>query len=415
MTKYNNEAVKKKLLVVTTTFPRWENDTDPPFVFELTKRLTDTFDVFIHTPIYTGSRKHENIAGMEIRRFSYFWSKYEKFAGGTAILPFLKANKKYYLVLPFFLMAQFISLFLLVKKIKPDVIHAHWVIPTGLFAVLCRGNCPVVITGHGADIFGLNGKFFSWLKKTTLQRCQRITVVSNALRDKIKPLLTSRCKVTVLPMGVDEQLFSKSKLSVELKSQLNKKGPILLYVGRLTEKKGVRFLLEAFSILIKQQNQIILVIIGDGEERQSLLDLACALEIEHKVIFVGALANNELPTYYASSDIFIGPSTVSTGGDTEGFGLTFIEASFSGCFLIGSRVGGIPDIIEDGVNGLLTEPGNSNDLKNKILWAIRNGQVIVSMKDSGRKDHIKKYSWAVISDRYTEIYDKIYENNRKIG
>ncbi len=412
--RVKNSVGKKKLLIVTTTFPRWENDTDPPFVFELSKRLVDSFEVVVHTPHYYGSCRKETISGVGVYRFRYFFSRFEKLAGGTAILPFLKRNKFYLIVLPFFLLAQLCSLYFLIKRVKPDVIHAHWLIPTGLFAVLCREKCPVVVTGHGADIFGLSSGMFSWFKKVTLLKSQGITVVSKSLAEQVRPLLPESRSVEVLPMGVDDGLFSTSKRSENLKQSINPNGFILLYVGRLTEKKGVGFLLDAFEKVVRRQDDLVLVVVGDGEEKQALLDLAENLDIADKVVFTGALPNEKLPPYYAVADIFIGPSIVAVGGDTEGFGLTFMEASFSGCLLIGSRVGGISDIIEDGVTGLLVEPGDSTELAFKIRWSLENWDTVLRLKEIAYLVHMEKFSWNVIMSKYTKVFTGVMEASQRM-
>jgi hypothetical protein len=179
--------MKPKLLVLTSTFPRWRIDTDPPFVYELSRRLTDTFDVTIHTPHYPGARTREMMAGMHIYRFRYFWGPFEKLAGSTGILPTLHHNKLYYGLVPFLLLAQLFSLLLLVRKIRPDIIHAHWIIPQGFVAVLVQAfsGVPVVITAHGADVFGLQGSLLEAIKRFTLRRVRGVTVVSRALAEAV--------------------------------------------------------------------------------------------------------------------------------------------------------------------------------------------------------------------------------------
>jgi len=149
---------KPKLLVLTSTFPRWRDDTDPPFVYELSRRLADDFSVTILTPHYPGSLTHETLEGMEVQRFRYFFTKYEKLAGQTGILPTLRKHKLYLLVIPFFLLAQLTALIRLTYRLKPDIIHAHWLISQGFLASLCNffSRTPFIVTAHGTDVFGLN-------------------------------------------------------------------------------------------------------------------------------------------------------------------------------------------------------------------------------------------------------------------
>ena len=88
---------KKNLLIVTSTFPRWKNDTDPPFVFELAKRLTDAFNITVLAPNYPGALADETVEEIKIHRFRYFLKKFEILAGSEGILPTLKKNRLFYL------------------------------------------------------------------------------------------------------------------------------------------------------------------------------------------------------------------------------------------------------------------------------------------------------------------------------
>jgi glycosyltransferase involved in cell wall biosynthesis len=230
--------MKPKLLVTTSTFPRWADDTDPPFVFELAKRLAGDFDIIIHAPHYPQARTSEVIEGIAVHRFRYCPGAFEKLAGSQGILPTLKRNKTYYLLVPFFLAAQFFSLVFLVRRIRPTLIHAHWIIPQGLAAVIMNRlfGIPVVVTAHGGDVFGLQHPFFLKIKQFVLSRATMVTAVSSALRTIIlrdNPGID----VAVIPMGVDAQVFMPGKTEVDIRKHNDIGGKLILYVGRLSEKK----------------------------------------------------------------------------------------------------------------------------------------------------------------------------------
>jgi glycosyltransferase involved in cell wall biosynthesis len=408
----NNGEQPRTLLVVTTTFPRWQNDAAPPFVYELSRRLTDRFDVTVHTPHYPSAKTREQLENISVNRFRYFFGKYEKLAGQTAIIPTLRQNKAYFLLIPFFLIAQFTSLFLLIRKVKPDVIHAHWLIPTGFLAVLCSRltlKSPVLITCHGADVFGLRGRFFATIKRWTLKNVHGVSAVSSALKCELVNLGGSTRKIEVLPMGVCPETFNPAKYSADLAERLKIKGTFLLFVGRLTEKKGVRYLLEAIKILDKRQLPLTLVIVGHGEQALWLHDYSRRLGIEQMVRFAGAIPNEALPPYYATADIFIGPSIQTSGGDREGFGLTFVEAAFSGCILVGSDIGGTADIFECCRPSFLAEPENAQDLAVKIGSAI---EIAGKNRDEAslcRDALIARFEWNEISSRYKSLLNNLYQ------
>jgi len=398
--------MKPRLLVLTSTFPRWQQDTDPPFVFELSRRLINSFEVMVHTPHFPEAKTREIMAGMDIHRFRYFFSSLEKLAGSTGILPTLRKNKLYYGVVPFFLAAQFCSLFILTKKYRPDIIHAHWLIPQGFQAVIVGmlTKTPVMVTAHGADMFGLQGKLFNGIKRFVLNRAHIITVVSEPIAAAISSLIGVTDKVSKIPMGVDSTLFRSGK---RRKKRLVPAKNCLLYVGRLTEKKGICYLIDALSLVLKKYPTMGLLVIGSGELEGSLKIQVAENNLENAVRFLGSVPNNELPGYYADSEIFIGPSVVAQGGDREGFGLTFVEASMSGCLVIGTNTGGIGDIIEDGKTGYLVPQKKSAALARKIIYALEHWDEVNTIRESGKKRCIEKFDWKNISARYSRLLQHI--------
>ena len=396
---------KKNLLIVTSTFPRWKNDTDPPFVFELAKRLTDAFNITVLAPNYPGALAEEAIEGLRVYRFRYFLKKFEILAGSEGILPTLKKNRLFYLLVPFFILAEFIALLKLIRKTKPAIIHAHWILPQGFVSALAHKitGVPFVVTTHGGDIYGLQGKFASALKGYAVRNATTVTVVSQDIQNTIKQNFGNDIHTKVIPMGVDSALFHPDKKDPRIREQFDIKGPFLLYVGRLSEKKGVAYLLEAIPEIINQHPDAKLLVVGTGEEKQKLLKLSQNLSISNNVIFTGAIPNNELPAYFATADIFIGPSIKAEGGDTEGFGLTFVEATMSGCIVVGTDVGGIPDIIQEGETGFLVQEKNPKALANALCNTLKQLDALSYITTAARQKMISQFDWQVIAEKYREI------------
>lgn len=402
--------MKAKLLVVTSTFPRWHNDTDPPFVFELCKRMVAEYDITVHTPSHHGALTKEVMQGIKVHRFRYFYSPFERLAGGQGIVPKLRRNKLYFLLLPFFLLAQCCSLMLLVCRNKPDVIHAHWLIPQGLFSVFVKKifGIPVVVTAHGTDVFSMRSPVFILFKKIIVKYADRIITVSRSIAKKL--MIDTNCKrpPEVISMGVDSNVFTSEKNSIVLRKQYGINGRLLVYVGRLTEVKGVNYLIEAMAKITVLIPDCRLLIIGRGELENELKIEVESLGLQKVVFFVGGLPNDQLPPYYATADIFVGPSIQAKSGDTEGFGLTFVEAAMSGCLLIGTRVGGIEDIIDDGRNGFLVPPADAEALAEKILQACNVFDTLKTIRERGKKDAIDKFDWRVVSSRYLELLSQFH-------
>ncbi|MCA9487221.1 MAG: glycosyltransferase, partial [Nanoarchaeota archaeon] len=367
------DKMKKKILVLTSTFPRWKEDAaTPPFVLELSKRLTDKFEVHLLAPLSKGSQKEEIVEEIHVHRFKYWFNLENNLADG-AILPNLKKNKFLFSQIPFFFLAQIFAAKRILKKENIKTIHAHWIIPQGFVAVVCKiffvKDCKIIITTHGADIFGL--KKMNWLKKWTLSKASKVTVVSNAIKTEAQKIGYGN-EIDVIPMGVDLTAFSPKKRDLNLREKYGaKKGTLLLFAGRLAEKKGVSYLLDAMPKVLAKYKKAKLLIIGSGPLEKELKAQVRKLKIEENIIFTGSIQNAELPRYYASADIFVGPSIVASDGDAEGFGLVFVEAMGSGSLVITTDLPAMQDIVQNKKTGYIVPQKDSISLANTILESLK--------------------------------------------
>ena len=189
-----DKKTKKNILVMTTSFPRWPGDFDGLFVYDLSKRLVDSFNVFVLAPHYLGAKVKENWDGLKICRFKYFWPiKSQRLCGGApSMLSNLKKYKLSYLQLPFFMIFYFLNLKRIVEKENIKIIHAHWIIPQGFIAVLYKKlfrkkDLKIICTSHGIDSSALPK--FNFLKRWVINNSNNLTTVSNDIRRKIIKLM----------------------------------------------------------------------------------------------------------------------------------------------------------------------------------------------------------------------------------
>jgi len=404
--------MKRKVLVMASTFPRWKDDTIPPFVYELSKRLTDEFDISVLTPAYPNATDFEVMENMKVHRFHYFFKKYEKLAGSGGILPTIKKNKWFYFQVPFFLLGEFIALRKLIKETNPDIIHAHWILPQGMIAYLnykiSRKKTEYVVTTWGADMFvfkksNISSKFLRWIYGKILNNSLKSTTVNSAFEDEMKSICESKDKVIYIPNGVDTELFNPDKKDTGIKKKFSIDGQFILFVGRLTEKKGVHFLLEAMPEVVKKFPKVKLVIIGTGELESSLGEEIKRLNLKNNVILTGAIQNKLLPSFYATSDIFVAPSITTSQGDREGFPTVFGEAMASSTPIITTNIDGIKEIIEIGKNGYVVDQKSSKELSERIIYLIQHKDKLNAIKKSSRNIAIHKYDWKVVGKQYEEV------------
>jgi len=394
----------KKILVITSTFPRWQGDLEPPFVYELSKRLSKNYTVHLLAPHAQGAALCEHFNNINVTRFRYFFTKYQTLAYNGGILSRLKQNRWRYLLVPFFIIAEWFAIIRLLRRENFDLIHAHWLVPQGFVALLAtvffKKSPPILCTSHGGDLFGLQGKLFKKLKQWVLKRSSAITVVSQAMRETALSLGADANKIEVISMGVD------------LKNQFiptlaGRDGNNLLFVGRLVEKKGLDSLLAALPLIINQYPNVILTIAGSGPDELKLKKQVVDLNINNSVKFLGAVENEQLPALYQSSEIVVFPSIIAADGDREGFGLVLVEALGCESAVVASDLPAMQDILTDNKNAFIFEQKNSQQLAEKVNYLLSNPQLRASLGKQGRQDMLERYDWEMITERYSTLMQHV--------
>ncbi len=386
---------KKKLLVTASTFPRWEGDTEPRFVLDLSKQLKKYFDVTVLAPAAPGAKKKEILEGVKVLRYHYFpIHKWETLCYPGAIVPRIKEKKIRVLLVPFL----FAGLFFKLLRIKShfDFVHAHWIIPQGI--VQSFVGMPYIVTGHGGDVTSLNKGMIKKLKLRCLMKADKITVVSNALKKEVEALCY-RNDIQIISMGCDTARFDK-KYRVENYFHQGEK-QVVLFVGRLAEKKGVTYLIEAMKNIDAK-----LVIVGDGPLKNDLMQQAATQK--DKICFMGSRTHEELIKIYASADVFVAPSITAANGDKEGLGLVLLEAMASGLPVIGSNSGGIPEIVHDGENGFLTREKDSMAIAQKINDLLTNREDYERMSENAVLT-AKGYDYKVLGKKYSQLIKEAFD------
>lgn len=388
-----------KILVLTSTFPRWQGDKEPRFVFDLCQRLSQEFSIHVLAPHAPHIARREVMGNLVITRFRYFIPRWQSLAYGGGILNRLKENPLRISLIPFFFIAQILAIRKILKSHNILAIHAHWLIPQGASAVLAKvGNTviPLLCTSHGGDLYGLQHPVFRLIKRWIIRKCGMVTVVSQAMKEElfdIEPLVKSR----VIPMGTDlTSLFCP-------RPNMARKSATLLFVGRLVEKKGVRYLIDAFSLVLHRHPDAVLLIVGSGPEETALRHHSKDIDILNNTHFLGAINHRKLPDLYRQATMTIVPSIITSSGDQEGLGLVIVEALGCQCPVIASDLPAIHDVIEDGKTGLLVPPGNSEQLADAINNLLENPQQRTALARTGRTNLKERFDWENITERYSRL------------
>jgi len=289
-----------------------------------------------------------------------------------------------------------------------DIVHVHVSVPMGDIAGFFyakKKKKPLVVTLH-LDVgsyknimiklayyiyCGLINKFLT-----------QADIIVSPTRSYVNDtnLKRHKDKIIIIPNGIDIKKFdikySKDECREKLSLSLSEK--IILYVGNLEPRKGLDILIRAMAIVVRVIKDVRLIVIGSGVMLDNLQKLVIKLGLSQHVIFTGFAEDNKKLLYYKSADIFVLPSLY------EIFGIVNLEAMACGLPIIATKVGGIPDIVEDGSNGLLVPYRNPKALADAIIYLLENDDV---RKKMGKKSYcrVKEYSWENIVEKTETLYN----------
>ena len=184
-------------------------------------------------------------------------------------------------------------------------------------------------------------------------------------------------------------------------------GPEVLTVGRLVERKGVRYLIEGFALLPQAMNAR-LIIAGGGPLLEELRSFAAARGVAGRVMFTGRISEQELIAHYRSAAAYVQPAIIDSRGDTEMLGVVLLEAMHYGVPVVGSNVGGIPDIIIDNQTGLLVPEKDPQDLAKAIERIITDQALRATLIENAHQHLRQHFDWGTIIDRWITLYNTMY-------
>jgi glycosyltransferase involved in cell wall biosynthesis len=397
-----------KVLFLTSSYPRNNDDSASVFLRYLANALTNRH-VEVHVLAPSEGKASKTIDGsVTVHRFQYFPVRLQNLAYGSGIIPNLSHSPWLWIQVPFFLWSMTQSLVRLLFKERPSVVHAHWVIPQGLIAVLAKPlhRTPVITTAHGADVFALRGMVKNRLKRLVLSRSDAWTANSGATAGA-GGVDASVSTPRIIPMGVDIELFAGGNRE-KLRAQLCADESLVLFVGRLVEKKGCGDLLRALALLPESLRlRTTLWIVGDGNQRHDLERTAKSLGIGRKVCFWGAISNHRLPDFYAAADLFVAPSIEASSGDSEGLGVVFLEAFAGRACVIATCTGGISSVVIDNVTGLLVEPRNPKQLAATMAKLLVDSSLRARLVDNAYIKVATRYNWERIGEEFESLYREV--------
>lgn len=293
-----------------------------------------------------------------------------------------------------------------------ELLHCHYAIPHATSAWIAREmlretseDVHLITTLHGTDItiVGQDPSFYA-ITKFSIEKSDRITAVSEYLRDEtIRAFGCGGCEVEVIHNFIDPDVYNRDKYPNSLKDQLGKSRPVLMHVSNFRAVKRVRDVIRVFAAVNKERPSV-LVMIGDGPDRPGAEEEARSLGVESSVSFLGKL--EQIAPLLAAADLFILPS------QTESFGLSALEALASGVPVIGTKAGGLPEVIRDGETGVLCGVGDVAGMAAAALTILEDPSRWSAMSQLATLDSRQRFSLDAVVGKYEALYRRSLPNSR---
>lgn len=228
-----------------------------------------------------------------------------------------------------------------------------------------------------------------------------IICVSEYMRKNLLllPMIKNRDKIYVVYNGIDTNIFKPN-----VKPQKLKNDKTILYVGRVAKEKGIQFAIRSLPEIVKEVETIKLIVVGRGDYIDNLRSLAKRIGVEKYVLFTGGLRHSDLVNYYNIADVFVLPSI------RESFPLVLLEAMACKRAIVASRTGGIPEIVEDGINGYLIPVGKIKQLAKKIIYLLKENGSRKKFGENGRKKVLEKFTLDKMLDDTEKVFKKIIKD-----
>ena len=397
-----------KILFLTQTFPRTAVDTSGPFIRDLARGLVGHGDrVTVLTPHAEGVAERWDEGGVEVRSFRYAPESSEVLGYSRSLSADETVRWRAGLVTPLYLLGARRAVARMLQEQAFDVLQGHWVVPNGLVAARFSRRLAVGVGLHGSDVFIAERRGVrSWVGRS-LARCSFLTGCSPELVERVCALGFPAAQSTVIPYGVDTELFSPAVERREIWRErlgIPSTALVLLSVGRMVSKKGYRVLLPVLPELLGSLPNLHVVLAGAGDLLDDLR--RDSSEWSDRVHLPGIVLRDTLPDLYRAADAFVLPAVHDAKGNVDGLPNVILEAMASGLPVVASGISGIPLAITEGKEGRLVAEREPVQLAAALADVLGNGDARRRMGAAARAKAELELTWKVVAGRYREAYQR---------
>ena len=388
--------------VLTSTYARSSDDPQVPWMRELNKRVkNEVQELIVMGPSYKGLKSHE-IDGIKVERFRYAPASIEALTHDEGAPNKTRRLGPKLLAIPY-LLCGVIAVFAWCVKHRINVLHVHWPFPHGIWALLPKYllGVKIVSFSHGAELAMARRsskirKVLGWLLRASDER------LANSSHTAAEVLAVSGTAAKVIPYG--------TSIEVKTTEAPESTGPdLLLFCGRLIQRKGIDVLLRAMPSILEKRD-VRLVITGEGDCKDLWMKQSAELGLSDHVRFAGFVSNDELASLYQNCAAYVHPAIFDDRGDTEGLGVVLVEALAYQRPVVASAVGGIVDVILHEKTGLLVPEKDPAALAAAVLRVLEDKTLARRLGGQGLEHVQQFFDWQRIAastrDAWLDVLDQ---------
>ncbi len=310
------------------------------------------------------------------------------------------------------------------------------IIPKELIVVAVERKIPVVVISEGTEVMMLlsgikqtlshkrgfkslikiflSFLYYYFLWELLYKKYDSIIAVSDEVANAIhKWQLVDHEKIHTVYNGVEINLFSPDQSERERIRRtlaISDEEKVLLFFSFVTKQKGLHLLIKSLPGILKENNYVKLLVAGDGNYLTEAKQLVGQLGLDSYVVFTGYIPHEEAPNYINASDVFVLPTIRQ-----EGMPFSLLESMSCGKPIIASRTGGIPSVIDDGINGLLIPPGNVSKLTEKVIFLLNNKDFADKLAINARKKAIQSFSHEKMMEETVKVFELAITRKKEQG
>ncbi len=403
--------MRQTVVMVTTSYPRFPGDGVGSFMEPIAKGLAARgHEIHLVAPWHPAITRPKVDEGVIFHFFRYApAASLNVFGYAEGLHADTKLRPSTWMVAPLALAAGWAKAWRVATKRRATVMHGHWVIPGGVIAALASRRLPLVVSLHGSDVFvAERHPIARYAARKAFARAGWITGPSDDLCRRAEAIGADSARLETLPYGVDTDRFEPNP---EIRNQIRRDldvgdSQLIVSAGRLVRKKGFDYLIEAARRLAVDRPRISLVIAGGGDLHAELSALAVNAG-RARITLIGTRSQTEVGRLLTAADVAVVPSVRDDVGNVDGLPNFALEALASGTAVVATRAGGLPQVIDDEVNGLLVPERDPVALAVAIGRLLDDPDRARALGQRARERIVRHFGWERVAERFEAAYERV--------